>query len=291
MATIGLDKMYFAPITEDADGNETYGTPEKLAKAMTVEMEIEVLEATLYADDGPAESVKEFGTGTITLGVDDIGVNAAEKLTGAQIDENHVVVLQSEGGGQPVALGFRAKKSNGTYRYYWMYRVIFGIPATNLTTKGEEITFSTPTIEGTILRRNRLDGNGRHPWKAEVNEDDHAVPRSVITGWYSQVYEPLFLATPVITISAQPQDAGVTEGAITGSVSITATATGAAPTYQWYRNLTDSNVGGTAEQGATNASMEIPTDLTSGAYYFYCMVTAGAQTLASETCTITVAAG
>ena len=99
MATIGLDRMFFAPITEDSEGNETYGTPEKLAKAMTVEMEIEVLEATLYADDGPSESVKEFGTGTITLGVDDIGVNTAEKLTGAQIDENHVVIAQSEGGG------------------------------------------------------------------------------------------------------------------------------------------------------------------------------------------------
>ena len=291
MATIGLDRMYFAPITEDADGNETYGTPEKLAKAMTVEMEIEVLEATLYADDGPAESVKEFGSGKITLGVDDIGVNAAEKLTGAQIDENHVVVLQSEGSGKPVALGFRAKKSNGTYRYYWLYRVIFGIPTANLTTKGEEITFSTPTIEGTILRRNKLDNNNRHPWKSEVNEDDASVPRNVITGWYSQVYEPTFAAPVTLSITAQPQDAEVTEGAITGSVSVTAAATGATPTYQWYRNLTDRNTGGTAVQGATNASMAIPVDLTSGAYYFYCVVTAGTQTLASDPCTITVAAG
>ena len=291
MATIGLDKMYFAPITEDANGNETYGTPEKLAKAMTVEMEIEVLEATLYADDGPAENVKEFGTGKITLGVDDIGINAAEKLTGAQIDENHVVISQSEGGGKPVALGFRAKKSNGTYRYYWLYRVVFGIPATNLTTKGEEITFSTPTIEGTILRRNKLDGNSRHPWKSEVNEDDVTVPRSVITGWYSQVYEPTFAAPVTLSITAQPQDAEVTEGAITGSIAVTAAATGAVPTYQWYRNQTDSYVGGTAEQGATNASMAIPVDLTSGAYYFYCVVTAGTQTLASDPCTITVAAG
>ncbi len=27
MATIGLDKLYYAPITEDANGDETYGTP------------------------------------------------------------------------------------------------------------------------------------------------------------------------------------------------------------------------------------------------------------------------
>lgn len=290
MATIGLDRMYFASITEDADGNETYGTPEKLAKAMTVEMEIEVLEATLYADDGPAESVKEFGTGTITLGVDDIGVNTAEKLTGAQIDENHVVISQSEGDGLPVALGFRAKKSNRKYRYYWLYRVIFGIPATNLTTKGEEITFSTPTIEGTILRRNKLDSNGRHPWKAEANEDDASVPRNVITGWYAQVYEPSFPATVTITISTQPQDTSVTAGAITGNLTVAATASSGSITYQWYKNSTNSTTGGTAVEGATSATLAIPTDLTEGSHYFYCELTAGATTQKTTVATVTVAA-
>ena len=31
MATIGLDKLYYAKITEDSDGNETYDTPIPLA--------------------------------------------------------------------------------------------------------------------------------------------------------------------------------------------------------------------------------------------------------------------
>ncbi len=34
MATIGLDKLYYAPITEDESGLETYGEPAVLAKAM-----------------------------------------------------------------------------------------------------------------------------------------------------------------------------------------------------------------------------------------------------------------
>ena len=38
MATIGLDKLYYAKITEDASGNETYGDPQPLAKAMTAEL-------------------------------------------------------------------------------------------------------------------------------------------------------------------------------------------------------------------------------------------------------------
>ena len=192
MATIGLDKLYYAKITEDASGIETYGTPIQLAKAMKADLSVELAEATLYADDGPAEIVKEFKSGKLSLGIDDIGITAAEDLTGAQIDDNHVVVSGSEDGGTPVAVGFRAKKANGKYRYFWLYRVVFGIPATNLTTKGDSITFSTPTVEGTVLRRNKPDDNGKHPWKAEVNEDDASVPASVISGWYTQVYEPVF---------------------------------------------------------------------------------------------------
>lgn len=192
MATIGLDKLYYSKITEDAGGIETYGTPIQLAKAMKADLSIELAEATLYADDGPAEIVKEFKSGKLSLGIDDIGITAAEDLTGAKIDDNHVVVSGSEDGGTPVAVGFRAKKTNGKYRYFWLYRVVFGIPATNLTTKGDSITFSTPTVEGTVLRRNKPDGNGKHPWKAEVNEDDASVPASVISGWYTQVYEPVF---------------------------------------------------------------------------------------------------
>jgi len=68
MATIGLDKLYYAKITEDISGNETYGTPLQLAKAMKADLSVELAEATLYADDGPAEIVKEFKSGTLSLG-------------------------------------------------------------------------------------------------------------------------------------------------------------------------------------------------------------------------------
>lgn len=192
MATIGLDKLYYASITEDASGNETYGTPTQLAKAISADLSIELAEATLYADDGASEVIKEFKSGTLSLGVDDIGATAAAALTGVTVDSNNVIISASEDGGDPVAIGFRAKKSNGNYRYYWLYRVKFGIPATNLATKGDSITFSTPTIEGTVYRRNKVDGAGKHPWKAEVTEGDTGVSSETISGWYSAVYEPTF---------------------------------------------------------------------------------------------------
>ena len=193
MATIGLDKLYYAPITEDENGEETYGTPVQLAKAISAELSVELAEATLYADDGASEVVKEFKSGTLSLGVDDIGPSVASDLSGVTIDKNNVIIASSEDVTSPVAIGFRAKKSNGKYKYFWLYRVKFGIPASSLATKGDSITFSTPTIEGTIMRRNKPDGKNNHPWKAEVTEGDTGVETSVITNWYSKVYEPTYI--------------------------------------------------------------------------------------------------
>lgn len=292
MATIGLDRLFYAKINEDENGIETYESPKILAKAMTAELSVELIEAILYADDGASEIVKEFNSGTLTLGIDDIGSIAAQDLTGSKIDSNNVVVSRSEDGGNPVAVGFRAKKANGKYRYFWLYRVIFSIPTTNLTTKGESITFSSPTIEGTVFRRNKLDGENKHPWKAEVTEGDNGVAQEIITNWFSSVYEPDFSpVTPTITVTTQPADlTEVVEGSISGSVSVVASTNTSYPvTYQWYENTIDSTTGGTVINGETSASFDIPTDLLAGTYYYYCVLSStGASDVTTTVATVTV---
>lgn len=190
MATIGLDSLYYSKITEGANGAESYGTPQVLAKAISAELSVELNEAILYADDGAAEIVKEFKSGTLSLGIDDIGAAVASDLTGANIDNNGVVVSAAEDGGQPVAVGFRARKADGRYRYFWLYRVKFGVPATNLQTKGDSINFSTPTIEGTVTRRNKVDAFGNHPWKTEYTPASAAAD-PITSDWFFEVNEPV----------------------------------------------------------------------------------------------------
>jgi len=187
-----MDRLYYAKITEDAKGVETYAKPVQLARAIKADLSIELAEATLYADDGAAYVIKDFKSGTLALGVDDIGLTAASDLTGASVDDNGVLISASENEGQPVAVGFRAQKPDGRYRYFWVYRVKFGVPSANLQTKGDSITFQTPEIQGTIMRRNKLDAQGKHPWKAEVTEGDTGVTQGTIDSWYDEVYEPVY---------------------------------------------------------------------------------------------------
>jgi phi13 family phage major tail protein len=196
MATIGLSDLFYATITEAANGDETYGTPQRLAKAIQADLSVTIAEAILYADDAAQEVVREFDSGTLSLNIDDLPPGVASDLTGAAVDDNGVLVSSTEDSGGYVAVAFRARRSNGKYMYYWLYRVKFSIPNTTLQTKADSITFQTPTIEGTILRRNRTDNQGSHPWKAEVREGDAGVAASTITDWFTQVYEPTFTPIP-----------------------------------------------------------------------------------------------
>jgi phage gp45-like len=74
---------------------------------------------------------------------------------------------------------------------------------------------------------------------------------------------------PVITITTHPAaNTTVTQGSITGNLSVAATVSQSATlSYQWYNNTTNSNTGGTVVSGATSASFTIPTTLTAGTYY------------------------
>ncbi|GHU70022.1 hypothetical protein FACS1894184_14890 [Clostridia bacterium] len=190
MATIGLDSLYYAEITEDTQGIETYGVPKTLAKAITADLTIELASENLYADDGVAYSIKEFDSGTLKLGTADLLPAVVAVLTGAKVDDNGAMISCSEDGGSPVAIAFRAKKPEGVYRYFWLYKVKFGVPSIALATKGNSIQFKTPEIEGLIMRRNRPDDTGSHPWKAEITQGDPGVSASTITDWFSNVYEP-----------------------------------------------------------------------------------------------------
>ena len=95
MATIGLRDLYRAPITVGDDGTETYGTPVRMAKAISAELSVEVAEAILYADDGADEIVKEFVSGELTLNVNDLLPADLSALLGAWTTTTFFMLLKA----------------------------------------------------------------------------------------------------------------------------------------------------------------------------------------------------
>lgn len=179
--TLGLKDLYYALCTEE-DGVESYETPKKMSEAMTASLSVETASATLYADDTLSESVQEFSNGTLTLGIKDLTPEVLAELLGQEVDQNKVVWAGKDDEPPFVAVGFRARKTGGKYRYVWLLKCKFNLPSENYETKGESITFNTPEIEASITAR-KSDGR----WKADFvgTETDTAA-----TTWFTEVPEP-----------------------------------------------------------------------------------------------------
>ncbi|MCL2879081.1 MAG: hypothetical protein FWF29_02435, partial [Treponema sp.] len=111
---------------------------------------------------------------------------------------------------------------------------------------------------------------------------------------YSKTINFTVTVTPpditVITITGQPAESTeLTEGAISGSLSVTAWVDPAgAPSYQWYQSASP-DMADKQPVGANSPDFAIPTDLTAGDYYFQCTVSADkAQDAASQIAKVTV---
>ena len=95
--------------------------------------------------------------------------------------------------------------------------------------------------------------------------------------------------SPQVNITSQPANKSVTEGSISGSISVTANSTGTL-TYQWYSCSDESGNDAVKIAGATSASMTIPTDLEAGKYfYFVKVILNGMAGINSKIATVTVA--
>lgn len=192
MANVGLKDLYYAPITEDASGNETYGTPVKIAPAITAALNFEWDEFELHADDKIEDDLRQFKRGTISLGVSAITSATAAYLTGATVDSNGCLVDAVEDEAPYVAIGFRSLTTKGTYEYVWLYRVKFAVPNRSYNTKGDSISAVTPTIEGKIYKRNKPDSRGKTVWRNTVTEGESSNSATVISTWFTAVPEPTY---------------------------------------------------------------------------------------------------
>ena len=109
----------------------------------------------------------------------------------------------------------------------------------------------------------------------------------------SSFAEVIINASP--TIQNQPASSTVCVGGVPTQLSLTYTNGVGTPTYQWYSNITNSNVGGTILPGETNPTFSPPAT-TVGTNYYYCIITFSAISgscaiVRSNPATVTIDAG
>lgn len=152
MAKIGLQNFLYGILTEAADGTPTYGVAKKPGKAVSCNVSISTNSATLYADDGLAESDTSFQSGTVSMEIDNADLETQATLLGHTVSSG-VMVRNALDAAPYVGLGrIVTKMVNGEYKYKveFLNKVKFSEPSQENSTKGESVEFGTTTLEGIV---------------------------------------------------------------------------------------------------------------------------------------------
>ncbi|MFR1178842.1 MAG: major tail protein [Bacilli bacterium] len=158
MAGIGLKSFKYAKLNEDG---KTYGEVKTLAGAIECKVTLDLSEATLYADDVLKEQVSLFKSGTMTAGIDDDDDTIFAELLGKTVDEETGVVT-SNVGDEPIYVGFghivpKMVGGKRKYKVEFFPKMKFKPFITDSKTKGDNLEFTTPSVEATIFENDNGD--------------------------------------------------------------------------------------------------------------------------------------
>ena len=145
----------------------THGEKVKVGDAMSANLEVRRAEGRLYAEGGLAEFMAHITGGVISYGVKYVTDEAKKLLYGfvehtRSINSKEVKSMRLTGKAQAkyVSTSFYAPDViDGTNKYTCVYiaRSLFAPPSYSFQTKGQNLTFNTPTTSGEFLKEQSED--------------------------------------------------------------------------------------------------------------------------------------
>lgn len=191
MATrIGCDNLVYALMTTEdtAEAAPVYAEVKSAIGVMSLNINPNGALETLFADDGPMDTASTLGRIEVEIQKNELTSEQKADLLGHEIDGNGAVVYSDSDVPPWTAIGFRTLKSNGKYRYVWLYKGKFTEPEDNNETKGDSINFQADTISGQFTKLNysyTVNGKKKRPWKYELDGDSADAKASVMESWFA----------------------------------------------------------------------------------------------------------
>ena len=190
-STIGLKNVVIAPLTADTEAECTYGAVQAVAGAIEASVTPENADPDVqYADDVEFDVLYPDPELSFSLKLADLPLAIQEMLLNNTIDDNGVLIRSASDKPPYYAVGFKSEKSNGKYRFVWLYKVrAKPVPATYQTKEGDTVTRQTGNVEFTAIKRTH---DGRY--QAVADEGENGLTTEKAATFLDTVYEPTITA-------------------------------------------------------------------------------------------------
>ena len=188
-STIGLQGVVIAPLTVDTEETLTYGDLQKVAGAIEATITPGNADADVqYADDQEFSVLYPDPEVALKTKMADIPLAIQEMIFGNNIDDNGVLIRTSTDKPPYFAVGFKSEKSNGKFRFVWLYKVRAKPLTENYATKeGTTINRQTGEVEWTAIKRTH---DSRY--QAVADEGENGFTAAMGETFLTSVYTPSF---------------------------------------------------------------------------------------------------
>jgi len=250
MAKIGV-KHVVGAVLDDSGTVAQYSNGMIIGKAISINLTNTSSDVKLYADDGIAEAFNEFSNGTIALNVDDLTYSVQGMLLGHEATDTTLTARTTDTAPY-VGVGFYGTVLRNNVKYYravWLYKVKFSEPNDESTTKGDQVQFGTPTINGTYIQL----ANNIYKDEGLFETEEEAI----------DFVDGLAVLPKVTTVVISPTSATVAAGATQQFTAVVSGTNNPPQTVTW--TIVGAHVSGTAIDNAgllTIAEDETATTLT-----------------------------
>lgn len=195
---VGLKDLHYAIVTKDDSTGVAYQAPVKIVGAINAKISPKSETQTLYADDGPSETATTLGEIEVEFEAKDLPLPVQAALLGHTMS-NGILIKSASDTAPYVALGFRSQKSNGKYRFVWLFKGRFETPEQEYQTKEDKPSFQTPKLKGTFVKR---DYDER--WQIIGDEDEAGFTAG--STWFNSVVNVTADTTPPTLSNTVPAD-------------------------------------------------------------------------------------
>ena len=192
-STVGLKNMVLAPLTEDTEAALTYGPLQLVAGAIEASVTPENADPDVqYADDQEFDVLYPDPELSFKTKMADIPLSIQEQVFGNKIDDNGVLIRTASDKPPYFAVGFMSEKSNGKFRYVWLFKVRAKPVTENYQTKeGGTVTRQTGEVEWVALKRTH---DGQYQAVADEGENGFTLAKGLT--FLQSVYEAVFTTNP-----------------------------------------------------------------------------------------------
>jgi phi13 family phage major tail protein len=214
----GVDKLYYALVSQDDADAYAAGTPVPLAPIKVAAQTPATNQKTEYYDNRPMFSLSAEGETKIKLEIAHLPLADEAAILGKVYDAVNESIYDGEATPPYIALGYRALNHDGTYTMFWYFKGTFVPFPEEANSKTNSPDPKGLTLEYTAVQTNKEFAIASGITKAQKRRKSRK--QADLATWFDAVQIPEYSAPSALTCAPSPVDGAAAQAA---SVAITLT--------------------------------------------------------------------